>query len=360
MSWKIGIVGAGAMLKYQANGFRSAGAEITCVVDTNQAAAQKAAATYGILATFNTLEEMLDRASGQIDAISILTPPVSHKMLAIQALQAGKHVFCEKPPAMNSAEVQEMMKIAEASGKHLLFDFNNRARPESQEITCRIRSGFFGRINSAQAVWVRRSGIPGFENWFTNQKVAGGGALIDLLHMIDLALYFMGYPRPKHVLGQIFNCFMDDPTRRGSYGVPNGDGITDVESSAHAIVTFESGQVLSLHTSWAEMVREEQCFVTFQGQKAGGRVGRLFQDHTSEVITGTCEVYSQENGQPNDQSITVPFDSTMGRVAAAVNFVQTLQGKAEPLTTPFEACRLMSIIDAIYLSATSGLPIRIG
>ena len=359
MSLKIGIVGAGVMLKYQANGFRSAGAEITCIADTNQAAAKKAAATYNISMIFNSLEEMLANASEQIDAISILTPPVSHRALAIYALQAGKNVFCEKPPAMNAGEAREMMDIAQAFGKHLLFDFNNRARPESLEIVQRINSGFFGQINSAQAVWVRRSGIPGFGNWFTNREIAGGGALMDLVHMLDLALYFIGYPKPKYVLGQTFDDFMDDPTRRGPYGVSNGDGITNVESSAHAIVTFESGQVLNLHTSWAEMVQEEHCFVALQGQKAGAKIIRLFQDNTSELITGTCELYSQENDQPKNESITVPFDSTMGRVAATINFVQTILGKVAPLTKPFEACRLMSIVDAIYLSAKNGQPVKI-
>ncbi|MBU1202748.1 Gfo/Idh/MocA family oxidoreductase [Patescibacteria group bacterium] len=359
MSLKIGIVGAGVMLKYQANGFRSAGAEITCVADTNPVAAQKAATEWKIPRVFTSLEEMLTLASSDVDAVSILTPPAHHKTLTIQALRAGKHVFCEKPPAMNAYEAQEMFSASRASGRQLLFDFNNRARPESLEIIQRINSGFFGRINSAQAVWVRRSGIPGYGNWFTNQKIAGGGALMDLMHMLDLALYFMGYPKPKHVLGQTFNDFMDDPSRRGPYGVPNGDGVTDVESSAHATITFETGQVLTLHISWAEMVREEKCFVTLQGQKAGAMVSRLFQDNAGDTITGTCEVYSQEDGQPNNQNISVPFDNTMGRVAAAINFVRSLQGEDEPLTSPLEACRLMSIVDAIYLSAKTGQPVAL-
>ncbi|MFA5126409.1 MAG: Gfo/Idh/MocA family oxidoreductase [Patescibacteria group bacterium] len=359
MSVRIGIVGAGVMLKYQVNGFRLAGAEITCIADPDQAAAQKAATQWEIPRTFTSLETMLESASSDVDAISVLTPPVCHMNLAIQALRAGKHVFCEKPPAMNAGQVREMAEVAQASGLHLLFDFNNRARPEAEEIIRRINEGFFGRINSAQAVWVRRSGIPAFGSWFTIREKAGGGALIDLMHMLDLALYFMGYPKPKHVLGQTFNDFMDDPSRRGTYGVAKRDGAADVESSAHAFITFQTGQVLTVHTSWAEMVREEQCFVVLQGQKLGAKVSRLFQSNTCDSITGTCELYSQESGQPRNQGITVPFDGSMGRVAAASNFVETLQRQAEPLTTPFEACRLMSIVDAIYMSAKKGGPVEL-
>lgn len=359
MSLKIGIVGAGVMLKYHADGFRSAGAELTCLADTSSAAAHAAASTYGIPMIFSTFEEMLAQASGEIDAVSVLTPPVSHKMLAIRALQAGKHVFCEKPPAMNASEVLEMKRTAEQCGRHLLFDFNNRIRPESLEIVHRIKSGVFGRINSAQAVWVRRSGIPRLGSWFTSRQTAGGGALMDLLHVIDLALHFMSYPQPSYVLAQTFNDFMDDPARRGSYGVASGDEVADVESAAHGFVTFESGQVLSFRCSWAEMVREEQCSVTFQGQKGGGKVARLFQEYRGDTIVGTCEIYSQEEGKPANQSPAVPFDGTMGRVASAINFVRVIKGKAEPLATPLEAYRLMRIVDAIYRSAKSGAPVQI-
>lgn len=156
MTLKIAIIGAGVMLKYQTKGFYLADANITCIADTNPAVAHKAAATYGIPHVFESAEEMLAKASDQIDAVSILTPPVSHRSLAVLALRSGKHVFCEKPPAMNAAEVLAMVEIAKKSNLHLMFDFNNRARPESLEVIRRVKDGFFGRINSAQAVWVRR------------------------------------------------------------------------------------------------------------------------------------------------------------------------------------------------------------
>lgn len=177
MTLRIAIIGAGVMLKYQAKGFRLADARVTCIADTDIAVANKAAAVYGIPRVFKSAEEMLIKASDQIDAVSILAPPVHHKSLAVLALEHGKHVFCEKPPAMNATEVLTMIKMAKKSNRHLTFDFNNRLRPESLEIIRRLRDDFFGRINSAQAVWVRRSGIPVSGSWFTNRSIAGGGAL---------------------------------------------------------------------------------------------------------------------------------------------------------------------------------------
>ena len=186
-------------------------------------------------------------------------------------------MFCEKPPALNAAEVEEMITAAERAGKVLMFNFNNRARPESQAMMKLIAEGAVGQINSAQAQWIRRTGIPGFGGWFTTKELSGGGPVIDLLHMIDLALYFMGYPEPAHVLGQTFDDFITDKTFKGPWGIPdNADGKTDVEAAAHGLVTFKSGQVLSLRNSWAEMIEREVVSVVFQGSKAGGKVERLF------------------------------------------------------------------------------------
>nr|MCU0797049.1 Gfo/Idh/MocA family oxidoreductase [Akkermansiaceae bacterium] len=134
-----------------------------------------------------------------------------------------------------------------------------------------------GRINSAQAKWIRRTGIPGFGGWFTTKALSGGGPVIDLLHMIDLALHFMGYPEPAHVLAQTFDDHITDKGFKGPWGIPDrADGTNDVEAAAHGFVTFKTGQVLSLQVSWAEMIKREEVSVVFQGSKAGGKVERLF------------------------------------------------------------------------------------
>lgn len=172
MSQKIGIIGAGGMLQYHAPGFKAGGAEIVAICDMNEEAAGKAAKAYGAEHVFSDSQKMLDQLT-DLDAISIITPNRTHKPLAIQALQAGKHVFCEKPPALNAAEVAEMKVAAEKSGKTLMFNFNNRARPESYAMRKYLEAGEIGTINSAQAKWIRRTGIPGFGGWFTNQAQSG-------------------------------------------------------------------------------------------------------------------------------------------------------------------------------------------
>ena len=127
MATKIAIVGAGGMLEYHAAGFLKAGAEIVGIADVSLDAAKQAAEKYNIPAAFGDVSEML--AGCDADAVSIIVPNKFHHPLSIQCLDAGKHVYCEKPPALNAKEVSQMIPAASNASKMLMFNFNNRARP---------------------------------------------------------------------------------------------------------------------------------------------------------------------------------------------------------------------------------------
>src|SRR4030042_1535636 len=96
---------------------------------------------------------------GEIDVISVCTPNYLHAEIAVDCLKAGRNVLCEKPPALNSKQTILMKEAAEESGKILMFDFNNRARPDVQSLFEYVRGGEIGRVNSGQALWIRRCGI---------------------------------------------------------------------------------------------------------------------------------------------------------------------------------------------------------
>ncbi len=360
MSIKLAIVGAGGMAAYHAAGFKQAGAEIVALADVNQAAAEKCAAQHGIGRVFTSPADMF-KAMPEIDGVSIIVPNKFHAPLALAALKAGKHVFCEKPPAMNAREMTQMLAAAKKARRRLMFNFNNRARPESYAMMEHIKAGVVGRINSCQAKWIRRAGIPGFGGWFTNKALSGGGPMIDLLHMIDLGLYFMGYPDPAYVLARTFRDHIDDKSFKGPWGIPDvAGGVTDVEAAAHGFITFKSGQAMSFAVSWAEMNKREEVSVTFQGTKAGGMVQRLFgQDGIDPTAIDACELYTHENGRPENRSIIVPPDAPMGRIRSAMNFVRAIEGTEAPLNTPDEALKLMKIIDAAYKSAATGKPVAL-
>ena len=360
MATKVGIIGAGGMAQYHIAGFVAGGAEVVAIADVSATAAEKAAATYEIPRVHGCVDEML--ADSSVDAISVIVPNTFHAPLSIKALNAGKHVFCEKPPALNAAEVKQMIAAQVAADKRLMFNFNNRARPESYALMSEIKKGTMGTINSAQAKWVRRKGIPGFGGWFTTKALSGGGPLIDLLHMIDLAMYFMGNPKPAYVIGQTFDNFITDSSFKGPWGIPdNKEGKTDVESAAHGFVKFETGQVLSFQVSWAELVKREEVSVAFQGSKAGGRLERLFEDDgLDDTAIDVCELYMQKDGKSINRTIDVEACEDMGRIRSAQNFIGAIEGTEEPLNTPEQAYALMQVIDACYESAQTGKPVAVG
>lgn len=346
------------MAQYHIAGFKQAGAEILAIADLNADAAKASAKNFGVERSFGSVETMFEELP-ELDAVSVIVPNKFHSPLAVQCLNAGKHVFCEKPPAIDAAGMQLMKDAAEKADKILMFNFNNRARPESFAMREYVENGTIGKINSAQAKWIRRTGIPGFGGWFTNKDMAGGGPLIDLLHMVDLAMYLMDYPEPAYVLGQTFSDFIDDKNFKGPWGIPDReDGVNNVESAAHGFVSFKSGQVLNMQVSWAEMVKREEVSVVFQGSKAGGKIERLFgSDGLDETCIDSCELYTQEGGNSVNRNVLTEACEDMGRSRSAANFIHTITGDEKPLNTPDQALSLMKIIDALYESAKSGKPV---
>ena len=357
---KVGIIGAGGMAAYHYDGFIAAGADVTAIADMDLKRAEAFAKSRNIKGIYSELPQML-KTHPDLEAVSVITPNKFHKPLAIEALKAGKHVYCEKPPALNAAEMKEMLETAQQAGKRLMFNFNNRARPESRAMIRYIRDGKVGKINSAQATWMRRTGIPGFGGWFTTKALSGGGPVIDLPHMLDLALYFMGYPEPDYLIGTAYYDFMDNKAFKGPWGIPDSaNGVTDVESACHAMLTFKTGQSLMIRSSWAEMNEREVVSVTFQGTKAGGKVERLFEiDGIDSTSIDSCALFTEEYGNQVNMEIHVEKDESMGRIGNATNFIDSITGKAEALNTPQEALILMKIIDAMYESASSGKPVQI-
>jgi predicted dehydrogenase len=358
MSLKIGIIGVGGMANYHIPGFRQAGADVVAVCDVNQAAAQRAAAKHNIDRVFIDVADML-KSMPELDGVSVLVPNKFHAPLSLQALKAGKHVFCEKPPALNAKQMAQMHAAAKKAKRTLMFNFNNRARPESYAMMDYVKSGTVGTINTCQAKWIRRAGIPGFGGWFTTKALSGGGAMVDLPHMIDLGLFFMGYPEPAYVLARTYTDHINNKSFKGPWGIPDvAKGVTDVEAAAHGAITFKSGQTMLFQVSWAEMNLREEVSVAYQGTLSGGLVRRLFGvDGIDSTAQDTCELYTLENGLMVNRSVVVPPDETMGRLRSAMNFVRAIEGTEPPLNTPAQSLTLMRIIDAAYKSSATGKPV---
>ena len=279
-----------------------------------------------------------------IDAVDICTPNYLHSIIAVEALKKGKNVFCEKPDAINPEEAAKMYAAAEESGKLLMIMRNNRFNPNSQYLKQYIDEGHMGEIYVARTAWIRRRGIPGKGGWFTTKEQSGGGPLIDLgVHMIDLAMWFMDFPKPVAVTAMTYNCFSDTEVSdsvNSKFGDKVAGGTFDVEDLAIGSIRFENGAVLQLEISWASNVEKEDRYVELRGTKAGAtwkneRVMIYEEGKKGKQITRTVQ-----------KNVLIPQHSEN-----LINFFDVLEGNAEPSYQIYQGAMMMKILDSLYESA---------
>src|SRR6202011_3163455 len=145
----------------------------------------------------------------EVNAAIICLPNFLHFPASLAALEAGKHVLCEKPPTLNAAEMKVLRE--EATQRKLIYYFSRQFRfaPSTRAARKVVQEGRLGKIYHAKATFVRSRGIPvGVGNWFTEKKRSGGGALIDIgIHALDAVWYLMGTPRPVSISAKVYRNF---------------------------------------------------------------------------------------------------------------------------------------------------------
>ena len=291
-------------------------------------------------------------ARDDIDAVDICTPNYLHSEIAVAAFAAGKHVFCEKPDAIDPAKAQAMKDASEKAGKLLMVMRNNRFADGSRYARKLVESGRIGEIYAGRCGWQRRRGIPGKGGWFTTKAQSGGGPLIDLgVHMIDLAIWLMGNPRPVSVSGGTFCKFANDDksdSANSAFGEAKSDGTFDVEDLAMGLIRFENGAVLQIEFSWASNVQRETRYVELRGTKAG----ITWRDGDYVAIHG------EDEGQLVDIIPPGPLNDD-GHARNLRNFVDVLLEGAEPCYKPQQGVDMIKILDAMYESAKTGAEVRI-
>lgn len=201
---KVGIVGFGFMgrMHYRCwNDF--SGSQITAVCDADPDIVSKTGSSGGNIdgvaeeinfadfELFSDFDKML--AEADLDVVSITLPTHLHKAFSIKALNAGVHVFCEKPMALNVEQCSEMIAVAEQSGKLLQIGHCIRFWPEYAKTKEIIDSGQYGKVIAA--TFQRLGSPPSWgDNWFANDELSGGMAMDLHIHDSDYIQYLFGMP----------------------------------------------------------------------------------------------------------------------------------------------------------------------
>lgn len=278
-----------------------------------------------------------------LDIVSVCTPNNLHAEVTLAALEAGCHVFCEKPPAMTVEELTKMKNKAEDKNLFLTFNFHHRFSSEVESLKKFIDNGEFGDIYSAKIHALRRRGIPGWGS-FTNKRIQGGGPLIDFgIHMLDACLYLMGYPEPESVLGATHNKI---GSKKGIGLMGSWDPETfTVEDLAVAMIRFKNGASLTIETSFALNMEEKSLMnVHLYGEYAGGTLypPKIFQEKHGNLI-----------------NMEIPFIASDNKYEKSLeSFIQSCINNRHPLVSLEESMIVQKLINGIYESAQTGEAVR--
>jgi len=342
---RVGIIGAGGIAtgahipNYLKCGEK---VEIVAICDVVKEMADKAALEFKIPHVFSSYEEMFQ--SLQIDAVSICTPNKYHYPATMAALSEGCHVLCEKPPAMTAKEAEEMAIAAEKAGKILTYGFHFRHAPHVEALKRFIDGGELGEIYAARVTAMRRRGIPGW-GVFTNKELQGGGPLIDIgVHMLDTALYLMGYPEPDTVFGVTYQK-LGNKKGVGLMGTWDWENFS-VEDMARGMITFKNGASILLETAFAANVEKHDVMnVSLMGDQGGADVFplKIYQEKHDTLIDITPSHLPKKGWHELQLE----------------RFVDACLEGTTPLSTGMQGVYLQKIINGLYESAEKGEAIKI-
>jgi len=323
--------------------------------------AEKAAKKYGTPDAHVYVDYHECLANPDIDVIHVCTPNRSHCEITVAALEAGKHVMCEKPMAISGDDARKMVDAAKKSKKLLTIGYQNRYRQDTQTLKKLIDQGELGDIYYAKAHALRRRGIP---NWgvFTNKKEQGGGPLIDIgTHSLDITLWMMNNYKPVSVLGSTFNILGTTLSGDEQGTNEHWDPKTfEVEDAAFGLINFENGATVYLETSWAlNTLDQRQAMNTLYGTKAGCSMEYKGDTGTERVLVlnkinaGAKEKVTIDTSEGGKASADLIF-SYPGADLECETWINALEGKGELTVLPEQAMVVTQILEAIYESAKTG------
>lgn len=350
--YRVGVIGCGGI----ANGkhlpalSRQDKVEVVAFCDIIKERAEAAAEQYGSAeaAVYADYQELLKDAS--IDIVHVLTPNDAHAEISIAALEAGKHVMCEKPMAKTAADAKRMAEAAKRTGKKLTIGYDNRFRQDSLYLKKVCEAGELGHIYYAKAHAIRRRAVP---TWgvFLDEEKQGGGPLIDIgTHALDLTLWMMDNYKPKVVLGTKYHELSQKEDAANAWGPWDPKKFT-VEDSAFGMIVMENGATITLEASWALNtldVDEAKC--SLSGTEAGAdmkdglRINgeKHSKLYTNEIELGAGGVAFYEGKEEKATDIELR------------KWIEAIEQDKDPVVTPEQAYVVSRILEAIYESAQTG------
>ncbi|RIE03215.1 gfo/Idh/MocA family oxidoreductase [Cohnella faecalis] len=322
-------------------------AQVTAFFDVAYERGEEAKSKYGThdARVYTNVHELLNDPN--VHVVHVCTPNDTHAEISIAAMEAGKHVLCEKPMAKTAIDAQRMLDTSERTGRKLSIAYQNRFRRECLWLNEACRNGELGEIYLAKAHAVRRRAVP---TWgvFLDLEKQGGGPLIDIgTHALDLALWFMNNYEPKTVLGTSYRKLAEQGSKANEWGPWDPSKFT-VEDSAFAMITMKSGATVWLESSWAlNTLDVDEAKVSLSGTKAGADMKgglRVNGEEHGRLYTKEVQLGSAWGGD-------VPNDAAEQEARA---WIHAILNDESPVVTAKQGLVVQQILEAVYESANKG------
>ena len=350
---RIGIIGCGGIAngKHMPSLKNLPNVDMVAFCDIIEERAQKAKRDYGVPGSrvYTDYKKLL--ADKSIDVVHVCTPNRSHSFITVDALEAGKHVMCEKPMAINSEEAKKMIDAAKRTGKKLTIGYQSRQRADSQYLKKEAEDGTFGDIYFAKATAIRRRGVP---TWgvFLNEYEQGGGPLIDIgTHALDLTLWITNNYKPKYCVGTTYHKLNDSTNQGNGWGNWDPEKFT-VEDSAFGFVVMENGMTIILESSWALNTLETREAVTsFSGTLAGAD---MYDGVRINGIRNNSQYTLTPTLNPAGAAFYEGVGATDMSTLEAAQWIDSIINDHDPCVLPEQAYVVTQILEGIYESAKTG------
>lgn len=345
---RVAMIGCGGICQTHMNALRGfEDVEVVAGVDILPDRLENMKEKWGITQLYTDWKKMLKEVKP--DAVEVCTPNGVHAQPAIDAANAGCHVMVEKPMAMNPKECQKMIDVAKKNKVKLAVGFQYRYHPNTEYIMRARDNGDFGKIMYVNCRALRRRGIP---NWgvFGQKKLQGGGPMIDIgVHILEMAHFAMGSPKPVAATGNIWTYMGNKPSNVKSHW-PNWDHKTyTVEDLAIGHIRFDNGAILQVEASFVAHIERDIWTFQMLGEKAGATWDppTIFTDHADTMINCT----------PAYVGPTPDFNFLFTRKLR--NWVDACTRGTELLAPGEAGLAVQKMIDGVYRSAEAGKEVKI-
>ena len=343
---RVGVIGVGQIGQVHLDNYRAIpDVEVVAIADKEGTHARNVAGRYAIPVAYADFRDLLARPD--IQAVDVCLHNNLHMPVSVAALEAGKHVYCEKPMAGSYKDARRMFETAHRLGLKLSIQLGTLFSREMRAATVLVEQGMLGRLYHARSVGFRRRGRPYVDGYgsppFVQKRNSGGGAMCDMgVYHIASLLYLLGNPAVQRVSGRVYQETEMDAARRETSGY-------DVEELGLGFVRLAGGITLDIIEAWAIHLGG------LEGSSLVGDKGGLRLEPFG---------FFQSLGDLNLDT-TVDLDSFAGRThdlrgqtdiggSPQEHWARALQGRVELLPTDELALNTMLISEAIYLSDRLG------